>query len=85
MSREFKLKVITPSGIVIDQEVVYIEIRTAEGSIGILANHEPLLAQLVDGDITYRTGDSDELKTLAVQDAYFSFFNNKAEVLSALN
>jgi F-type H+-transporting ATPase subunit epsilon len=43
---KFPVEVLTPEGEVFNDEVEMISTRTATGSIGILANHTPLLAML---------------------------------------
>jgi F-type H+-transporting ATPase subunit epsilon len=43
---KFRAEVLTPEGGVFDDEVEMISTRTATGSIGILANHAPILAML---------------------------------------
>jgi F-type H+-transporting ATPase subunit epsilon len=42
----FKAEVLTPEGEVFNDEVEMLSTRTVVGSIGILANHQPLLAML---------------------------------------
>lgn len=42
----FPVEVLTPEGEVFNDEVEMIATKTVEGSIGILANHQPLLAML---------------------------------------
>ena len=42
----FPVEVLTPEGEVFNDEVEMLSTRTAVGSIGILANHQPLLALL---------------------------------------
>ena len=42
----FKVEVLTPEGEVFSDEVEMVSTRTTVGSIGILANHEPLLGML---------------------------------------
>ena len=42
----FKVEVLTPEGEVFSDEVVMVSTRTTIGSIGVLANHEPLLGML---------------------------------------
>ena len=42
----FKVEVLTPEGEVFNDEVEMVSTRTTVGSIGILANHEPLLGML---------------------------------------
>ena len=43
---KFRAEVLTPEGEVFNDEVEMVSTKTAVGSIGILANHEPVLAML---------------------------------------
>lgn len=43
---KFRAEVLTPEGEVFNDEVELVSTKTAVGSIGILANHEPVLAML---------------------------------------
>ena len=43
---KFQVEVLTPEGEVFNDEVEMVSTRTAAGSIGVLANHEPVLAML---------------------------------------
>jgi F-type H+-transporting ATPase subunit epsilon len=43
---KFRVEVLTPEGQVFDDEVEMISTRTSVGSIGVLANHQPLLGML---------------------------------------
>jgi F-type H+-transporting ATPase subunit epsilon len=43
---KFRVEVLTPEGEVFNDEVEMVSTRTATGSIGILAGHEPVLAML---------------------------------------
>jgi F-type H+-transporting ATPase subunit epsilon len=53
----FKVEVLTPDGEVFNDEVEMISTRTAVGSIGILANHQPLLGMLDPAELRlYRPG-----------------------------
>ena len=55
---KFPVEVLTPEGTVFDDEVEMISTRTSVGSIGILANHAPLMAILDPryvGDEHYQT------------------------------
>jgi F-type H+-transporting ATPase subunit epsilon len=52
----FKVEVLTPEGEVFSDEVVMVSTRTTVGSIGVLANHEPLLGMLEPTELRlYRT------------------------------
>lgn len=45
----FKLTIVTPERILFDGDAVYLHVPGGAGSMGILANHAPLLSSLVPG------------------------------------
>jgi F-type H+-transporting ATPase subunit epsilon len=55
----FPVEVLTPEGEVFSDEVEMVSTRTAVGSIGILANHQPLLAMLDPTELRLYKSDSD--------------------------
>jgi F-type H+-transporting ATPase subunit epsilon len=55
----FPVEVLTPEGEVFKDEVEMISTRTAVGSIGILAHHQPLLAMLDPTELRLYKSDSD--------------------------
>src|SRR3954451_15376514 len=55
----FPVEVLTPDGEVFNDEVEMISTRTAVGSIGVLAHHQPLLALLDPTELRLYTSGSD--------------------------
>ena len=55
----FRVEVLTPEGACFDDEVVQISTRTATGSIGVLARHQPLLGMLEPSELRLYRDDSD--------------------------
>jgi F-type H+-transporting ATPase subunit epsilon len=55
----FKVEVLTPEGEVFNDEVEMIATKTVEGSIGILAKHQPLLAMLDPAELRLYRSDDD--------------------------
>jgi F-type H+-transporting ATPase subunit epsilon len=55
--------------------------RTTEGDLGILANHAPMLAVLVEGVVEVRTGGGDDV-TAVVNGGFLSVANNRVSILS---
>lgn len=49
--KTFTLKLITPSGITFEGEVLEASLPTPDGQITILADHKPIITQLVPGEI----------------------------------
>jgi F-type H+-transporting ATPase subunit epsilon len=56
---KFPVEVLTPEGEVFNEEVTQISTRTAVGSIGILANHQPMLAMLDPTELRLYSSESD--------------------------
>ena len=55
----FRVEVLTPEGEVFNDEVEMVSTRTSVGSIGILANHEPLLGMLDPTELRLHKSGSD--------------------------
>jgi F-type H+-transporting ATPase subunit epsilon len=55
----FRVEVLTPEGEVFNDEVEMLSTRTVVGSIGILANHQPLLAMLDPTELRLYKSESD--------------------------
>jgi F-type H+-transporting ATPase subunit epsilon len=58
----FKVEVLTPEGEVFNDEVEMVSTRTGIGSIGILANHQPLLAMLDPTELRLYKAESDVVR-----------------------
>ncbi len=58
----FPVEVLTPEGEVFSDEVEMVSTRTRTGSIGILANHQPLLAMLDPTELRLHKSDSEVLR-----------------------
>jgi F-type H+-transporting ATPase subunit epsilon len=57
--KKFPVEVLTPEGEVFNEEVQMVSTRTAVGSIGILANHQPMLAMLDPTELRLYSSDND--------------------------
>jgi F-type H+-transporting ATPase subunit epsilon len=56
---KFKVEVLTPEGEVFNDEVEMVSTRTTVGSIGVLANHQPLLGMLEPTELRLYKSESD--------------------------
>jgi F-type H+-transporting ATPase subunit epsilon len=65
----FKVEVLTPEGEVFSDEVEMVSTRTTVGSIGILANHEPLLGLLEPTELRLYRSES-EIERFAQGEGY---------------
>jgi F-type H+-transporting ATPase subunit epsilon len=77
---KFPVEVLTPEGEVFKEEVEMLSTRTSVGSIGILANHAPLLAQLEPTELRLYRSES-EIVRFAQAEGYLQFSENQALVL----
>lgn len=76
----FRVEVLTPEGQVFDDEVEMLSTRTAVGSIGVLANHTPLLALLEPTELRLFKSDS-EVVAYAQGEGYLQVQDSRALVL----
>ena len=58
----FQVEVLTPEGEVFNDEVEMVSTRTTVGSIGLLANHQPLLAMLDPTELRLYKTESDVVR-----------------------
>jgi F-type H+-transporting ATPase subunit epsilon len=77
---KFRAEVLTPDGSVFDEEVEMVSTRTASGSIGILAHHEPVLAMLDPAELRLYRSDSDVVR-FAQAEGYMQISENRALLL----
>jgi F-type H+-transporting ATPase subunit epsilon len=76
----FAAEVLTPEGEVFNEEVEMLSTRTAVGSIGILAGHEPILAMLEPTELRLYRSESDIVRFVQAE-GYVQFADNRALVL----
>jgi F-type H+-transporting ATPase subunit epsilon len=77
---KFPVEVLTPEGKVFDDEVEMVSTRTVTGSIGVLANHAPLMAILEPTELRLYKSDSDIVR-FAQGEGYLQVVENSALVL----
>ena len=58
----FKVEILTPEGEVFNDEVEMLSTKTSVGSIGLLANHQPLLAMLDPTELRLYKSESDVVR-----------------------
>ena len=80
---QFPVEVLTPEGQVFEGEVEMVSTRTATGSLGVLANHAPLMAMLEPTELSLYTSGSDnpdsaEVERFAQGEGYLQVVENSA-------
>jgi F-type H+-transporting ATPase subunit epsilon len=76
----FPVEVLTPEGEVFSGEVEMVSTRTPTGSIGLLANHAPLMAILEPTELRLYKSESDVVR-YAQGEGYLQMVDNRALVL----
>jgi F-type H+-transporting ATPase subunit epsilon len=77
---KFELEVLTPDGEVFADAVEMVSTKTAIGSIGVLANHQPLLAMLDPTELRIYKSDSDVVR-MAQSEGYLQVSGARVMVL----
>jgi F-type H+-transporting ATPase subunit epsilon len=77
---KFPVEVLTPEGEVFNDEVEMISTRTATGSIGILANHTPILAMLDPTELRLYRSEG-EIVRYAQGEGYLQVADGRALIL----
>jgi ATP synthase, F1 epsilon subunit (delta in mitochondria) len=77
---KFQVEVLTPEGEVFNDEVEMVSTRTAVGSIGILANHTPILSMLDPAELRLYKSDS-EVVHFAQAEGYMQMSGTHALIL----
>jgi len=76
----FHVEILTPEGKVFDDEVAMVSTRTSVGSIGVLANHTPLLAMLDPCELRLHAADG-TVSSYAQGEGYMQVGDNHAMIL----
>jgi F-type H+-transporting ATPase subunit epsilon len=77
---KFQAEVLTPEGPVFSEEIEMLSTVTGTGSIGLLANHEPVLATLKPTELRLYRSDT-EIVRFKQSAGYLQFAENRALVL----
>jgi F-type H+-transporting ATPase subunit epsilon len=77
---KFRCQVLTPEGEVFNDEVEMVSTRTTVGTLGILANHAPLMGMLEPTELRLYKTESDILR-LAQSEGYLQVADNQCLLL----
>jgi F-type H+-transporting ATPase subunit epsilon len=80
MADVLSLEVVTPERLLVREEVTAVQAPAANGYLGILPGHAPLLAELGTGFLNYEAGG--KRWHLAVQGGYLEILANRVRVLA---
>ncbi len=77
----FPVAILTPDGEVFSDEVEMVSTRTAVGSIGILANHAPLLAMLDPAELRLHRSEGGDVLRFAQAEGYLQVAHDGSVLL----
>jgi F-type H+-transporting ATPase subunit epsilon len=77
----FPFAILTPAGAQLDGEVVFVGVRSAEGSLGVLARHAPMVAACPPGVV--RVQRAEGWSYFATADALLSADGRKVVLLTS--
>jgi F-type H+-transporting ATPase subunit epsilon len=81
MADKIRLRVVTPTRLVIEEEVDEVTAPGELGEFGVLPNHIAFLSTLVPGVLSYKQGSQSEI--LAISGGYAEVLDNVMTVLAA--
>ncbi len=81
LAATFNLNIVTPEKTVLSGDVTSVQVPSVEGSLGILAGHAPLLAELGVGECVVRLADG-TTRQLVVAGGFLDVAKTKVSVLA---
>lgn len=79
-AKHLELEVVTPERKLLQEKIESIIVPAAEGSLGILPNHAPLISGLQIGEVKYT--QNGETKRLAISGGFLEVAGNKVTILA---
>jgi F-type H+-transporting ATPase subunit epsilon len=77
--RQLFCRVITPEEVIYDGEANLVIARIADGDLGVLVDHSPLVSTVEAGEV--RIWENDEQRVYATSDGFFKVSENLVQVL----
>ena len=77
--RQLFCRIITPEKMVYDGEANLVVARIADGDVGVMVDHAPLVSTAEIGDVRIRDGE--ELHVFATSDGFFKVSENLVQIL----
>ncbi len=81
MANCFHFQLISAEGTLLDEKAAYCNLPTGSGSVGVLANHAPMLCALREGTVLCRAEDGTE-KHVKISDGVADVRDNSVTVLT---
>lgn len=82
-SRELTVNIVTPDGVVYDHQATMVVVTTTEGALGLMANHEPIVAPLAIGEVRVKhQAQAEHEDVIAVNGGFLEMANNVASIVA---
>lgn len=77
------VNIVTPDGLVYDHHATMVVVKTTTGDLGIMADHEPIVAPLVIGEVrVHRVDNQNHENIIAVNGGFMEVANNVASIVA---
>ncbi|RPA58017.1 F0F1 ATP synthase subunit epsilon [Gordonia oryzae] len=80
--KAFHVEVVSADAKLYSGEATFVIARTTVGELGVMANHEPLLGQLVPGGYVVIVEESGERKAAAIEGGFLSITGHSVTILA---
>ena len=81
MNKDLRVEIISPAGYLFRENCYLATIPAANGQMGVMANHESVLTNLLEGKIAILDDKNNILKEFPVKSGFAEMFNNRLLVL----
>ena len=81
MAKSFNVDVVSPEQTLWSGEATFVVARTPDGEIGIMADHEPVMAAISTGAVTVDGADG-KRTTIAVHGGFLQILDNEVTLLT---
>ncbi|HVZ67724.1 MAG TPA: ATP synthase F1 subunit epsilon [Patescibacteria group bacterium] len=79
-SDRFRLDIVSPTGIIFDEEIDSVSMPTPDGTITVLAHHTPLFTKLADGEVDIKRDG--KTTTIVISGGFCEIKKNIVNILS---
>lgn len=78
----FNVTIVTPDGTVYDEPAPLLVIKTTEGQMGLMKNHQPIIASLAIDELRLKHGTDTKDTVIAVNGGFIDFNGQNATVVA---
>lgn len=82
MQASLKVNIITPEGEVENGTYYMVVLNAAEGELGIMQDHTPILALLQEGEVKLYSNENKIEKTIKISGGFMEVSNNECNILA---